>query len=143
MANHDRKHYVRTPVRPDRIRSVERGFAAIPNRFLHEGFFASLGHAERSLYFFLVLAGDRAGVSFYSYNRICATLEMSPDDYVVVRNALIDRDLVAFDGTRFQVMSLPPHPVVQHRAPLVTQEDMERDDPATIQQLVRASLEER
>jgi hypothetical protein len=40
----------RQPIRPDRVRCVRRGFAAIPNRFLHEGFFASLNHLERSLY---------------------------------------------------------------------------------------------
>lgn len=132
----------RTPVRPDRIRRIERGFATIPNRFLHAGFFAALSHAERSLYFFLVLAGDRNGVSFYAYDRICSTLEMTPDDYVLVRNALIDKDLVAFDGTRFQVLSLPPQPVALHRSPLVTRDDFERDDPATIRQLIRASLDE-
>ena len=53
----------RAPVRPDRVRRIDRGFAAIPNRFLHGGFFASLRHTERSLYLFLVLAGDRNGVS--------------------------------------------------------------------------------
>ena len=37
----------RHPIRPDRIRRIERGFAAIPNRFLHWGFFVSLGQFER------------------------------------------------------------------------------------------------
>jgi hypothetical protein len=130
-------------VQPDRIRRVERGFAFVPNRFLHGGFFASLSHAERSLYFFLVLAGDRNGVSFYAYDRICSALQITPDDYVVVRNALIDKDLIAFDGTRFQVLSLPPQPVTSPRPSLVTQDDFERDDPATIRQLIRPSLDER
>ena len=130
----------RAPVRPDRIRQVERGFAAVPNRFLHEGFFASLSHVERSLYFFLLLAGDRAGVSYYSYDRICGVLEMSPDDYLVARNRLIAQDLVAFDGTRFQVLSLPPHPVTLPCPPLATERDFERCDPATIRQLVRDSI---
>ena len=133
----------RQPIRPDRVRRVERGFAAIPNRFLHAGFFVSLGHVERSLYVFLVLAGDRSGVSFYRYDKICSTLGVTPDEYVAARNALIGLDLVAFDGTRFQVLSLPSHPLRQPRPPLGTQDDFERDDPATIRRLIRSSLDDR
>jgi hypothetical protein len=55
----------RAPVRPDRVRRIDGGFAFVPNRFLHDGFLASLGRDELALYLFLVLAGDRNGVSFY------------------------------------------------------------------------------
>ena len=132
----------RRPIRPDRVRRVRRGFAAIPNRFLHEGFFSSLNHFERSLYLFLLLAGDRAGVSYYHYDRICSALEITLDRFLAARNALIDLDLVATDGTRFQVLSLPPSPVTRSRRPLVTHDDLERDDPATIRQLIQASLDD-
>jgi hypothetical protein len=110
---------------------------------LHQGFFASLSHTERSLYFFLVLAGDRNGVSFYAHDRICAALELTLDDYLVVRDSLIDKDLIAFDGTRFQVLSLPPAPVVPPPRPLVTQEDFDDRDPATIQRILRSSFDRR
>jgi hypothetical protein len=142
----DRPHRAppsRAPIVPDRVRCIDGGFAFVPNRFLHDGFFAQLTQVERSLYLFLVLAADRRGVSFYSYDRICATLEVTLDDYVAARNALIDLDLVAFDGTRFQVLSLPPRPRLRARAPLTTQDDFERDDPATIRQCVRDSLSKR
>lgn len=139
-----REHFQRPPIRPDRVRSIDRrGFAFVPNRFLHDGFFASLDHIERSLYLFLVLASDRNGVSFYSYDKICSALEVTPDDYVTARNTLIDLDLIAFDGTRFQVLSLPPTPRQRPRAPLTTHDDFEREDPATIRKLIRASLDER
>lgn len=133
----------RKPIRADRIRRIERGFAPIDNRFLHQGFFASLGQLERSLYFFLVLAGDRNGISFYAYDKICSTLGISTDEYIAARNALIDRDLVAFDGTCFQVLSLPSRPVTRPRPPLTTRDDFERDDPATVRTLIRDSLDER
>jgi hypothetical protein len=133
----------RAPPRPDRVRRIEGGFAFVPNRFLHEGFFASLSDAERSLYFFLVLAGDRNGVSFYAYDRICDALELTPDEYLLVRNSLIGKDLIAFDGGRFQVLSLPPAPVVAARRPLVTPEDFEDHDPATIRRIIRSSLDRR
>lgn len=133
----------RAPPRPDRVRRPAGGFAFVPNRFLHEGFFASLDHIERSLYFFLVVAGDRNGVSFYGHDRICATIEVSLDDYIAARNGLIVKDLVAFDGTRFQVLSLPPAPILPTRRPLVTDDDFEDHDPATVRRLARASLERR
>jgi hypothetical protein len=110
---------------------------------LHRGFFAQLSHPERSLYFFLILAGDRNGVSFYAHDRICAALELTLDDYLVVRDRLIDLDLIAFDGTRFQVLSLPPAPSAPPPRPLVTQDDFEDHDPATIRRLLRSSLDRR
>lgn len=132
------------PIVPDRVRRIDkRGFAFVPAHFLHGGFFASLTHTERSLYFFLTLAGDRNGVSFYSYDRICDALQMTPDEYVLVRNRLIEMDLVAFDGRLFQVLALPDRPTLLARPPLRTREDFERDDPATIRQLIRESLDER
>lgn len=136
----------RPPIRPDRVRRIGgdgRGFAFLPNRFLHDGFFASLSHCERSLYLFLVLAGDRDGTSFYAYDRLCATLEITVDEYIDVRNRLIAKDLIAFDGTRFQVLSLPAAPVSPARPLLVSQDDFERDDPAVIRKLIRSSLDER
>jgi hypothetical protein len=142
-ADAGRKPPHRTPPRPDRIRRIAGGFAFVPNDFLHQGFFSSLSHAERSLYFFLVLAGDRNGVSFYAYDRICDALELTQDEYLVVRNSLIDKDLIAFDGRRFQVLSLPPAPILPARRPLVSQDDFEDHDPATIQQIIRSSVDRR
>jgi len=143
MSDAGRKLPLRTPPRPERIRCLQAGFAFLPNRFLHEGFFCSLNHIERSLYFFLVLAGDRNGVSFYAYDRICSTLEITLDDYLQARDTLIDKDLIAFDGVRFQVLSLPPMPAVRPRPPLLTAEDLEQRDPATIQHLIRSSFDPR
>jgi hypothetical protein len=140
MSDAGRKLPQRTPIRPERIRRIQGGFAFFPNCFLHEGFFTSLSHQERSLYLFLVLAADRNGVSFYAYDRICSALELTLDEYLQLRASLIQKDLIAFDGTRFQVLSLPPQPTVGPRPPLVTSEDLEQHDPATIQQIIRSSF---
>ncbi len=140
MSNRDNR-FSRPPIRPDRVRRIDRrGFAWVPNRFLHDGFFVSLSHAERSLYLFLVVAGDRNGVSFYHYDRICSAIEMTPDDYVTVRNSLIDKDLIAFDGSRFQVLSLPESPAHTAAKPLGGRADFEAHDPATIHGIIRGSL---
>jgi len=44
---------------------------------------------------------------FYSYDAICTFLELSLDEYMASRNSLMDKDLIAFDSTVFQVLSLP------------------------------------
>ena len=104
-----------------RIRRIDGGFAFIPHRFLTSGFVSDLHPDQLLLYFFLVLAADRFGLSFYSYDKICSLLEMSLDQYVEARCALIKKDLIAFDGTVFQVLKLPPAPKQskrQHPSPL-------------------------
>jgi len=91
----------------ERVRRIDGGFAFIPHRFLTGGFVSDLTPDQLVLYFFLVLAGDRFGLSFYSYDKICSLLEMSLDQFVDARCALIKKDLIAFDGTVFQVLALP------------------------------------
>ena len=92
---------------PERIRRINGGFSFIPHRFLMEGFLASLNQRELLLYLFLIMASDRNGLSFYSYDTICTLLELSLDEYIASRNSLMDKDLIAFDGTLFQVLDLP------------------------------------
>lgn len=90
-----------------RIRCIDGGFSFIPHRFLSDGFLAALDQEEFLLYFFLILASDRNGLSFYSYDAICTLLQLSLDQYIEARNGLIKKDLIAFDGTVFQVLALP------------------------------------
>lgn len=92
---------------PERIRCIDGGFSFIPHRFLLEGFLSSLNQKEFLLYMFLVLASDRNGLSFYSYDIICTLLQFNLDEYITSRDSLMEKDLIAFDGTIFQVLSLP------------------------------------
>ena len=131
----------KTPIIPQRVRRINGSFAFIEHRFLRDGFWSSLDHQELLLYLFLVMVGDRRGVSFYCYDRICNLLGVSVDDYIVARNTLIKKDLIAFDGKFFQVLSLLEKVVVTAR-PLTNQEEMEKHDPATIHQLIADSLGE-
>lgn len=129
----------RPPIVPERVRRIGDGsFAFIPHRFLRDGFLASLTANERSLYLFLVLAADRQGMSFWSYPRICSVLELHLNEYLQARDGLIDKDLLSFDGTRFQVLSLPERPFVPR--PLKSRGDLESHDPATIGALIRQSF---
>ena len=127
---------------PKRIRKINGSFAFIEHRFLGDGFFASLDHHELLLYLFLVIVGDRNGISFYGYDKICALLRTSLDEHILARDSLIEKDLIAFDGKFFQVLSLPEK-IRKHSCPsLRTREEMEKHDPATIHQLVMNFLGE-
>ena len=131
----------RAPILPGRLRRIDgQSFAFLPHRFLREGFLASLAPDELRLYVFLVLAADRSGLSFYHYDRICSTLEMTLDDYIAARNALIAKDLLAFDGARFQVLSLPASPRWTSTTELRTDQQLQDRDPATVRQTILASL---
>ena len=92
------------------IRRIDGGFSFIPHRFLTAGFLVSLPQQELMLYVFLVVAADRHGLSYYSYERICSLLHMTVEQYTAARDGLIEKDLIAFDGTLFQVLSLPASP---------------------------------
>lgn len=138
---HKKTRIGRRPICPDRVRSITgNGFAFVPNRFLHDGFFAALSVDELVLYFALILAGDRNGLSFYHYDSLCSLLGMTVERYVAARNVLIEVDLVAFDGARFQVLSLPAAAKGQTELPLKDTTAFEERDPATIGLLIRDSL---
>lgn len=117
----------------ERVRRIYGGFSFIPHRFLTDGFLTSLNQKELLLYFFLVLVSDRHGVSFYAYDSICSFLQLTLDDYLKARDGLIKKDLIAFDGTLFQVLALPPEPISG---------DTVNQDPAIIAQVIRQSLQE-
>jgi hypothetical protein len=95
---------------PDRIRSIKGGFSFIPHRFVTDGFLSSLNQKQLLLYLFLVLVSDRYGLSYYAYDSICSRLQLTLEDYIQARDELLKKDLIAFDGTLFQVLQLPAKP---------------------------------
>jgi hypothetical protein len=109
---------IKKVIDPHRIRILQGGFSYIPHRFLTDGFLASLSQKEILLYFFLVLASDRHGLSFCSYDAICSFLQLSVDQYVEARDGLIKKDLIAVDGTLFQVLELPSRPAALQQRPI-------------------------
>jgi hypothetical protein len=128
------------PLKAQRVRQITGSFAFLEHRFLRDGFWSSLRPQELLLYVFLVLVADRNGLSYYGYDKICTLLRFTLDDYLVARNALIENDLIAFDGHLFQVLSLPPAPVREPPTALPHPDAFEAADPATIRQLIRDSL---
>lgn len=132
---------LRAPILAERVRRIDGGsFSFLPHRFLREGFLSLLSRDELALYVLLVLAGNREGVSFYGYDAICTLLGCTLDEYLAARRGLLAKDLVAFDGRRFQVLSLPASPSPHHGAPLGSAADLEENDPATIRATLLLAL---
>jgi len=114
------------PLCPHRIRKINGSFAFIEHSFLRNGFWQTLNHHDLLLYFFLIIVSDRNGLSYYGYNKISTLLQISTDEYTKARNALIDKDLIAFNGTLFQVLALQPHPVSRKSTRSVTAPPVDR-----------------
>jgi len=92
---------------PQRVRRIKGGFSFIPHRFVTGGYWGCLGGDELMLYLFLVTVSDRYGLSFYSAESICVLTHMPHRQYDLAREGLVEKDLIAFDGTVFQVLELP------------------------------------
>lgn len=120
----------------DRIRKINGSFAWIGHQFLRQGFWHSLTHHELLLYLFLVIVGDRCGLSYYSFDKICTLLSINTDDYIDARNALIDKDLIAFDGHVFQVLTLPEKVVSRSASPIRTPKRKVPQEPESIRQIL-------
>ncbi len=120
----------------DRIRKITGSFAFVEHRFLRDGFWADLDHHQLLLYLFMIIVADRNGLSYYSYDKICTLLRISVDEYIFARDGLIKKDMIAFDGYLFQVLSLPEKPVFDPCEPLRNLKETQKHDPATIRQLI-------
>ena len=99
--------FSKEPIYPNRVRKIISSFSWIDHRILHDGYLKSMSPHEILLYFFLVLVGDKNGISYYSYDKICDLLKFYPNEFVKARNQLIHKSLIAHKNGRFQVLQLP------------------------------------
>lgn len=102
---------LKEPINRKRVRKISGSFSWIDHRILGNGYLMSMSRDEILLYFFLILVGDKNGVSYYSYDKICNLLKIELDDYIHARDILIKRSLIAFKDGRYQVLALPPKQV--------------------------------
>jgi hypothetical protein len=125
---------------PQRVRRICGSYSYIEHRFIRDGFLSSLSHYELLLYVFLVLVGDKEGLSYYSHDKICEVLKMDLNNYLGARNGLMGKDLIGFDGIIFQVFSLPLKPVSERG---VREETRKPHEHVQIGQLFKKMLEGR
>ena len=97
---------------PERVRKIEGSFSWIDHRFITGGFLRDLSTLEILLYLFLVAVSDRNGLSFYHDDRIASLLKIDLAALGQAREGLLRRSLVAYQPPLYQVLSLPPHPVI-------------------------------
>ena len=96
----------------ERLRKIEGSFSWIDHRFITGGFLRDLSTLEILLYFFLIAVSDRNGLSFYHDDRIATLLKIDLPALGQAREGLLQRSLVAYQPPLYQVLSLPPQPVI-------------------------------
>jgi hypothetical protein len=99
--------FSKTPVCPERVRRIVGSFSWLDHRLLSDGYLRSMSRVEIPLYFFLVLVGDKRGLSFYGDGTICELLKIEPAEYRRACELLVERSLIAHENGLFQVLQLP------------------------------------
>ena len=92
----------REPVDPARVRALPRHFAWADHRLrerLHE-----MSIEEIALLFFLHLAADATGCSFWSDSTIARKLNLKEGQVIEARYALVSRGLIAYRYPLFQIL---------------------------------------
>jgi hypothetical protein len=98
---------LKKPICPDRVRRIVGSFSWLDHRLISGYFLQQMTHTEILLYFFLVLVGDKQGLSFYSDASICDLLKIESIEYYRARERLSERSLIAYNNGLFQVLQLP------------------------------------
>jgi hypothetical protein len=111
----------------DRVRKIEGSFSWIDHRFITGGFLQELSTTEILLYFFLIAVSDRHGISFYHDDRICTILKVPLTSLAQAREGLILRSLIAYECPLYQVLSLPPYPLIPPTKEEIKQRQRERN----------------
>ena len=111
----------------DRVRKIEGSFSWIDHRFITGGFLQELSTIEILLYLFLVAVSDRNGISFYHDDRICSILKVPLTSLGEAREGLILRSLIAYESPLYQVLSLPPNPLIPPATKEMRQRQRERN----------------
>jgi hypothetical protein len=97
---------------PDRVRKIEGSFSWVDHRFITGGFLRDLSTLEILLYLFLVAVSDRNGLSFYHDDRIGSLLKIDLPALGQAREGLLQKSLLGYEPPLYQVLSLPPRPVI-------------------------------
>jgi len=103
---------IKRVLHPERVRKIEGSFSWIDHRFVTGGFLQDLSTLEILLYLFLVAVSDRNGLSFYHDDRIASLLKIDLPSLGQAREGLVLRSLLAYQPPLYQVLSLPPVPVI-------------------------------
>jgi hypothetical protein len=100
----------KTPVRPDRIRTVPEQFSWVDHRLVRDRYIERLTHKAATLYLFLVTVADSQGLSYYSDQSLCERLALNEASLDSARSELCQTGLVAYKRPIYQVLPLGEAP---------------------------------
>ena len=123
--------YCKRILNPSWVRKIEGSFSWIDHRFITDGFIRDLSAVEILLYFFLVSVSDRNGLSFYHDDKVCSLIKIGLTSLGEAREGLISKSLLAYEHPIYQVLSLPPQPVI----PLTREEIIQQQREKTSQRI--------
>lgn len=105
----------KTPIKADRVRTINNSFSWIDHRLITDGYVKSLSRDEIGLYYFLITVGDKNGISYYYPDTICKLLKLDVACFAKARDGLVFKDLIAYrhSDETYQVLSLPEKVLVQ------------------------------
>jgi hypothetical protein len=93
-----------TPVDPTRVRTLPRHFAWVDHRLRER--LRELRLEEIALLFFLHLAADRTGCSFWADATIAKTLGLPEGDVIQARFGLLAKGLITYRYPLYQLLPL-------------------------------------
>jgi hypothetical protein len=95
---------------PQRVRHPPRdGFSWLDRRFVRD-YAPSLSREAQLLYYFLAAVADKNGLSYYKDETLCQRLDLDLPVLSQARDALLHRDLIAWQPPLTQVLSMPIPP---------------------------------
>ena len=98
----------RAPVDPARVRTLPKHFAWADHRLRER--LKDLSLEEIAVLFFLHLAADKNGCSFWSDSGLARKLSLKEGDVIQARYALVSRGLLAYRYPLFQILPLEDRP---------------------------------
>lgn len=98
------------PISPAKLRRVPQQCSWVDQRLVRERYIDQLSHQACALYLFLLTVADAQGLSYYADPSLCQRLSMTSPELHQARQALITRDLVAYQRPRYQVLALDAAP---------------------------------
>src|SRR5262249_34881525 len=93
-----------------KLRRVPRQFSWVDQRLVRDYYIDQLSPHACALYLFLITVADAQGLSYYADASLCQRLSMTSTELHQARQALLTRDLVAYQPPLYQVLALDAAP---------------------------------
>ena len=114
---------------PERERQTPRQFSWVDQQLVSQRHLERCSAGAWGLYLFLVAAGDRQGLSYYSDVSACSLLTLSNGELEQLRAELCATGMIAYHKPLYQVLSLMPQ--------AARRDDSGRGEPVAVAEVLR------